>query len=66
MNKQKALDSIPGAPPSPHPNLEVVAQAQRRRFTAEYKPVLLPKPIRPKGSAESALSSAARASTPRS
>ena len=36
MYKQKALDSIPAAP-SPHPNPEVVAQAERRRFTAEYK-----------------------------
>ena len=37
MNKQKALDSIPAAPPSSHPNSEVVAQAQRRRFSPEYE-----------------------------
>jgi len=36
MINQKSLDSIP-ARPSPLPNPEVVAQAQRRRFTAEYK-----------------------------
>jgi len=37
MINQKSLDSIPAILPSPLPNPEVVAQAQRRRFTAEYK-----------------------------
>ena len=63
MNKQNSLDSIPAilpsagrpadckiaAPPSPHPNPEVVAQAQRRRFTAEYKLRILTEADQAKG-----------------
>ena len=50
MNKQKSLDSIPVASPSSaHPNPEVVAQAQRRRFTAEYKLRILTEADQAKG-----------------
>ena len=48
MNNQKAFDSIP-APPSVQPNPEVVAQAQRRRFTAEYKLRILTEADQAKG-----------------
>ena len=48
MNNQKAFDSIP-APPSAQPNPEVVAQAQRRRFTSEYKLRILTEADQAKG-----------------
>ena len=48
MNKQKSLDSI-AAPPSPHPNPEVVPQARCRRFTAEYKLRILTEADQAKG-----------------
>ena len=48
MNKKNALDPIP-APPSPHPDPEVVAHAQRRRFTAEYKHRILTETDQAKG-----------------
>ena len=48
MNKKNALDSIP-APPSSLPNPEVVAQAQRRRFTAEFKLRILTEADQAKG-----------------
>ena len=49
MNEQKALDSIPAALPSPQLNPEVVAQAQRRRFSPEYKLRLLTEADQAKG-----------------
>ena len=49
MNKQKALDSIPAAPPSPHPKPEVVAQAKRLRFSPEYKLRILTEADQAKG-----------------
>ena len=48
MINQKSRDSIL-APPSPLPNPEVVAQAQRRRFTAEYKLRILTEADQAKG-----------------
>ena len=38
---RSAPDSKAGADPKPHPNPEVVAQAKRRSFTAEYKQRIL-------------------------
>ena len=54
MINQKSLDSIP-VPPSPQPNPEVVAQAQRRRFTAEYKLRILTEADQAKGAGGGAL-----------
>jgi len=46
--RRHADGKIP-APPSPLPNPEVVAQAQRRRFTAEYKLRILTEADQAKG-----------------
>ena len=46
---RRRADGKIAAPPSPHPNPEVVAQAQRRRFTAEYKLRILAEADQAKG-----------------
>jgi transposase len=45
-----ATGSKAGPEPKAHPNPEVVAQAQRRRFTADYKESILTQAERAKGS----------------
>jgi transposase-like protein len=45
-----ATGSKAGPEPNTHPNPEVVAQAKRRRFTAEYKQSILTKADQAKGS----------------
>ena len=47
MNNNKVSAPLPGAA---HPNPEVVAQAKRRRFTAEYKHRILTEADQAKGS----------------
>ena len=47
--EQRRADGKIAAPPSPLPNPEVVAQAQRRRFTAEYKLRILTEADQAKG-----------------
>ena len=44
------LTAKPAPPPKPRPDPEVVAQAKRRRFTAEYKQRILAEADRAKGS----------------
>ena len=46
---RRHADGKIAAPASPHPNPEVVAQAQRRRFTAEYKLRILTEADQAKG-----------------
>jgi len=46
---RRHADGKIAAPPSPLPNPEVVAQAQRRRFTAEYKLRILTEADQAKG-----------------
>jgi len=46
---RRHADGKIAAPPSPIPNPEVVAQAQRRRFTAEYKLRILTEADQAKG-----------------
>jgi transposase len=48
--ERSATDGNTGAQSNPHPNPEVVAQAQRRRFTADYKQRILSESDRAKGS----------------
>jgi transposase len=51
MNNHKVPAPAPAGPePKAHPNPEVVAQAQRRRFTADYKESILTQADRAKGS----------------
>jgi transposase len=47
---RSATDGKTGAAARPHPNPEVVAQAKRRRFTAEYKRHILDEADKAKGS----------------
>ena len=47
---RSATDGKTAADPKPHPNPEVVAQAKRRRFTAEYKRNFLAEADQAKGS----------------
>src|SRR5947208_17179506 len=47
---RSATDGKTGAARKPHPDPEVVAQAKRRRFTAEYKQRILAEADRAKGS----------------
>ncbi len=47
---RSATDGKAGADPKIHPNPEVVAQAKRRRFTAEYKQRILTEADQAKGS----------------
>jgi len=47
---RSATDSKAGPEPKAHPNPEVVAQAQRRRFTAAYKQRILTESDQAKGS----------------
>ena len=47
---RSATDGKTGAARKPHPDPEVVAQAKRRRFTAEYKQRILADADRAKGS----------------
>src|ERR1700687_757715 len=47
---RSATDGKTGAAAKPHPDPEVVAQAKRRRFTAEYKQRILAEADRAKGS----------------
>ena len=46
---RSATDGITGPDPKAHPDPEVVAQAKRRRFTAEYKHAFLREADRAKG-----------------
>ena len=51
VNKHMGPAPVPtGADPKTHPNPEVVAQAKRRRFSAEYKQRILADADRAKGS----------------
>lgn len=47
---RSATDGKTGADPKPHPDPEVVAQAKRRQFTAEYKQRILEAADQAKGS----------------
>ena len=47
---RSATDGKAGAAAKPHPDPEVVAQAKRRRFTADYKQRILTEADRAKGS----------------
>ena len=47
---RSATDGKTGAAPKPRPDPEVVAQAKRRRFTAEYKQRILAEAGQAKGS----------------
>jgi transposase len=47
---RRPTDGKAGADPKTHPNPEVVAQAKRRSFTADYKQRILSKADRAKGS----------------
>jgi transposase len=49
---RSATDGKTGAAPETHPDPEVVAQAKRRRFTAEYKQRILAAVDQAKGSGE--------------
>ena len=46
---RRHADGKIAAPPSPHPDPEVIAQAKRRRFTAEYKLRILTEADQAKG-----------------
>ena len=50
MNNHKVPVSPTGPETKPHPDPEVVAQAKRRRFTAEYKQRILTQADQAKGS----------------
>ena len=65
MNKQKALYSIP-APPPPIPIPKSSPKPSAYASAPNTNSVFSPKPIRPKASAASVLSSAAKGSIPRS
>lgn len=49
---RSATDGTTGTVPTPHPDPEVVAQARRRTFTAEYKQGILAEIERAKGSGD--------------